>query len=93
MTDAEAISFVLCFWFIIVFRLIAVTTTGGISPVFFELLAKLISLEQSTVTSNLHQLTCSWSNQLLWRINLFVYDMKPTVNVRKKNANLESLTR
>lgn len=36
MTDAETISFTFCFSLIIVFKLIAVTTTGGISETFFD---------------------------------------------------------
>jgi len=36
MTDAETISFIFCFWLMIVFRFIAVTTTGGISATFLE---------------------------------------------------------
>lgn len=36
MTDAETISFTFCFSLMIVFKFIAVTTTGGISEIFFE---------------------------------------------------------
>lgn len=43
----------------IVFRFIAVTTTGGISATFFEDVEILMSFGLSTMTSNLHQLTCA----------------------------------
>lgn len=59
MTDAETISFTFCFSLIIVFKLIAVTTTGGISETFFDEVETWISFGESIVTSNLHQLTCS----------------------------------
>ena len=49
-----------CFSLIIVFKLIAVTTTGGIS---FDEDDICMSFGESTVTSNLHQLTCVNYNQ------------------------------
>jgi hypothetical protein len=44
----------------VVFKFIAVTTTGGITRVIFDEDEEetLMSLGESTVTSNLHQLTC-----------------------------------
>jgi hypothetical protein len=59
-TDADTISFMFCFSFMVVFKFIAVTTTGGITRVIFEEDEEetLMSLGESTVTSNLHQLTC-----------------------------------
>lgn len=58
MTDAETISFPFCFSLMMVFKFIAATTTGGISEIIVEEVGTLMSLGQSTVTSNLHQLTC-----------------------------------
>lgn len=55
-TDADTISFMFCFSFMMVFKFIAATTTGGILEVIFG--AEFICLGESTVTSNLHQLTC-----------------------------------
>lgn len=63
ITDADTISFTFCFSLMIVFKFIAVTTTGGISSLFFEEGRIRMSFGQSTVTSNLHQLTCHWFNQ------------------------------
>jgi hypothetical protein len=59
-TDADTISFMFCFSFMVVFKFMAVTTTGGITRVIFEEDEEetLMSLGESTVTSNLHQLTC-----------------------------------
>jgi hypothetical protein len=59
-TDADTISFMFCFSFMVVFKFIAVTTTGGITRVIFDEDEEetLMSLGESTVTSNLHQLTC-----------------------------------
>lgn len=59
MTEAETISFTFCFSLMIVFKLIVVTTTGGISEICFEEVETWISFGKSTATSNLHQLTCS----------------------------------
>jgi hypothetical protein len=59
-TDADTISFMFCFSFMVVFKFMAVTTTGGITRVIFDEDEEetLMSLGESTVTSNLHQLTC-----------------------------------
>ena len=57
MTDAETISLRFCFSLVIVFRFIAVTTTGGILTIFFEDVKTWISFGESAKTSNLHQLT------------------------------------
>lgn len=57
MTDADTISCTLCFSFMIVLRLTAATTTGGTSNVVLVIKTDM-SLGLSTVTSNLHQLTC-----------------------------------
>lgn len=58
-TDADTISFMFCSSFRMVFKFIAVTTTGGISQVIFKEGEEiLMSLGESTVNSNLHQLTC-----------------------------------
>lgn len=59
MTDADTISLTSCFSLTIVFKFIAVTITGGISTTFFEEDETRISLGESTVISNLHQLTCA----------------------------------
>lgn len=60
-TDAETISFMLCFSFRVVFKFTAVTIRGGISKLNFEEVEILMSLGESTITSNLHQLTCKHS--------------------------------
>ena len=57
MTDADTISCTLCFSFMIVLRLTAATTTGGTSSVVLVTKTEM-SFGHSTVTSNLHQLTC-----------------------------------
>lgn len=64
MIDAEIISWAFCLSLITVFKLIAVTTMGGISTVYFEDDGISMSLGESILTSNLHQLTCV-SNQEL----------------------------
>jgi len=46
----------------VVFKFIAVTTTGGVTGVIFE--EFLMSLGESTATSNLHQLTCKQTKLL-----------------------------
>jgi hypothetical protein len=57
MTEAETISFTFCFSFMTVFRFIAATTTGGISSLLFDEDETCISFGDSTMISNLHQLT------------------------------------
>lgn len=59
-TDADTISFMFCFSFMVVFKFIAATTTGGILEMIFEVADVFMFLGESTVTSNLHQLTCKY---------------------------------
>lgn len=58
MTDAETISFTFRFSLVIVFKFIAVTTTGGISRVRYNQIETWMSFGKLIATSNLHQLTC-----------------------------------
>lgn len=71
MMDAETISLIFCFSLIMVFRLIDVTITGGIPTVFLEDVDTWMSFGESTIISNLHQLTCpiaSISNKTIFTI-------------------------
>jgi len=75
-TDADTISFMFCFSFMVVFKFIAATTTGGILEVIFEGGDVLMSLGEPTVTSNLHQLTCKHKQDTWIKTRQPVYGIK-----------------
>jgi len=74
--DADTISCMFCFSFMVVFKFIAATTTGGILEVIFEGAEVLMCLGESTVTSNLHQLTCKHKQDIWIKTRWPVYGIE-----------------